>query len=43
MLEPGQANFIAADALLQFLHDYGEVAIRVAQQLDLPLESVSHN
>jgi CRP/FNR family transcriptional regulator len=33
MLEPGQANFIAADALLQFLHDYGEVAIRVAQQL----------
>ena len=33
MVEPGQANFIAADALLQFLHDYGEVAIRVAQQL----------
>src|SRR5579864_5321551 len=33
MLEPGQANFIAADALLQFLHDYGEVALRVAQQL----------
>jgi CRP/FNR family cyclic AMP-dependent transcriptional regulator len=33
MMEPGQANFIAADALLQFLHDYGEVAIRVAQQL----------
>jgi CRP/FNR family transcriptional regulator len=33
MLEPGQANFIAADALLHFLHDYGEVAIRVAQQL----------
>jgi CRP/FNR family transcriptional regulator, cyclic AMP receptor protein len=33
MLEPGQANFIAADALLRFLHDYGEVAIRVAQQL----------
>ncbi len=33
MLEPGQANFIPADALLQFLHDYGEVAIRVAKQL----------
>jgi CRP/FNR family transcriptional regulator, cyclic AMP receptor protein len=33
MMEPGQANFIAADALLRFLHDYGEVAIRVAQQL----------
>jgi CRP/FNR family transcriptional regulator len=33
MVEPGQANFIAADALLQFLHDYGEVALRVAQQL----------
>ena len=33
MVEPGQANFIAADALRQFLHDYGEVALRVAQQL----------
>ena len=33
MVEPGQANFIPADALLQFLHDYGEVALRVAQQL----------
>ena len=33
MMELGQANFIAADALLQFLHDYGEVAWRVAQQL----------
>jgi CRP/FNR family transcriptional regulator len=33
MMEPGQANFIAAGALLQFLHDYGEVAWRVAQQL----------
>jgi len=30
---PGQANFIAADALLQFLLDYAEVALRVAQQL----------
>jgi CRP/FNR family transcriptional regulator, cyclic AMP receptor protein len=33
MMEPGQANFIAADALLQFLHDYPEVALRVAKQL----------
>jgi len=33
MIEPGQANFIAAEALLQFLHDCGEVAVRVAQQL----------
>jgi CRP/FNR family transcriptional regulator len=33
MIEPGQANFIASDALLQFLHDYGEVAIRVARQM----------
>lgn len=33
MVEPGQANFIPSDALLQFLHDYGEVALRVAQQL----------
>ena len=33
MVGPGQANFIPADALLQFLHDYGEVALRVAQQL----------
>jgi len=33
MVEPGQANFIAADALLQFLRDYGEVALRVAEQL----------
>ena len=33
MLEPGQANFIARDALLQFLRDNGEVALRVAEQL----------
>jgi CRP/FNR family cyclic AMP-dependent transcriptional regulator len=33
MIEPGQANFIASDVLLQFLHGYGDVAIRVAQQL----------
>jgi CRP/FNR family transcriptional regulator, cyclic AMP receptor protein len=32
-VEPGQANFIPADALLKFLHDHGEVALRVAQQL----------
>jgi CRP/FNR family transcriptional regulator, cyclic AMP receptor protein len=33
MVEPGQANFIASDALLQFLRDYGDVALRVAEQL----------
>jgi CRP/FNR family transcriptional regulator len=33
MIEPGQANFIARDALLQFLRDNGEVAVRVAEQL----------
>ena len=33
MVEPGQANFISSDALLSFLHDFGEVALRVAQQL----------
>lgn len=33
MTEPGQANFIARDALLQFLREYGEVAVRVAEQL----------
>jgi CRP/FNR family cyclic AMP-dependent transcriptional regulator len=33
MIEPGQANFIARDALLQFLREYGEVALRVAEQL----------
>jgi CRP/FNR family transcriptional regulator len=33
MLEPGQANFITRDALLQFLRENGEVALRVAQQL----------
>jgi len=33
MVEPGQANFIASDALLQFLRDYGDVALRAAQQL----------
>lgn len=33
MVEPGQANFIARDALLQFLREHGEVAVRVAEQL----------
>jgi len=33
MIEPGQANFIARDALLRFLREHGEVALRVAEQL----------
>jgi CRP/FNR family transcriptional regulator len=33
MMQPGQANLIARDALLQFLREYGEVALRVAEQL----------
>ena len=33
MIEPGQANFITRDALLQFLHENEEVAVRVAEQL----------
>ncbi len=33
MIEPGQANFIARDALLEFLREYGDVALRVAEQL----------
>jgi CRP/FNR family transcriptional regulator len=33
MIEPGQANFIARDALLQFLRENGEVSLRVAEQL----------
>src|SRR6202045_1478521 len=33
MVEPGQANFIARDAFLQFLRNHGEVAVRVAEQL----------
>jgi CRP/FNR family transcriptional regulator, cyclic AMP receptor protein len=33
MIEPGQANFIPRDALLLFLKQHGEVALRVAQQL----------
>ncbi len=33
MVEPGQANFIPRDALLHFLREHGEVALRVAEQL----------
>lgn len=33
MIEPGQANFIAREALLNFLRQHGEVAVRVAEQL----------
>src|SRR5438874_13022536 len=33
MVEPGQANFIARDAFLQFLREHGEVALRVAEQM----------
>jgi len=33
LIEPGQANFISRDALLEFLKQHGEVALRVAEQL----------
>lgn len=33
LIEPGQANFISRDALLQFLKQHGDVALRVAEQL----------
>ena len=33
MMEPGQANFIARESLLQFLKEHGEVALRVAEEL----------
>jgi CRP/FNR family transcriptional regulator len=33
MMEPGQANFIPRDSLLQFSKDCGEVAWRAAEQL----------
>jgi len=33
MMEPGQANFIPRDSLLQFRKDHGEVALRIAEQL----------
>jgi CRP/FNR family cyclic AMP-dependent transcriptional regulator len=35
MIQPGQANFIPRDALLDFLKEHGEVALRVAEQLSL--------
>ena len=33
MIEPGQANSITRDALLAFMREYGQVAVRVAEQL----------
>ena len=33
MMEPGQANFITREALLQFLRENGEIALRVAEQV----------
>jgi CRP/FNR family transcriptional regulator len=33
MMEPGQANFVPRDSLMQLLRDHSEVAMRVAQQL----------
>jgi hypothetical protein len=33
-LSRARLNFIARDALLQFLREYGEVALRVAEQLN---------
>src|SRR5450755_538170 len=33
MIEPGQANFITRDSLLHFMREYGEVAVRIAEQL----------
>lgn len=33
MTEAGQANFITRDSLLQFMREFGEVAVRVAEQL----------
>src|ERR1700726_4991392 len=33
MTEPGQANFITRDALLHFMREYGDVAVRIAEQL----------
>ena len=34
MIEPGQANFITRDALLHFMREYGDVAVRIAEQLN---------
>jgi CRP/FNR family transcriptional regulator len=33
MMEPGQANFIPRDSLLQLMRDFPEVAVRIAMQL----------
>lgn len=33
MMEPGQANFIAREALLRFLEEFPDVAMRAAEQL----------
>jgi len=33
MMEPGQANFIPRDSLMQFMKEYGEAALAVAAQL----------
>jgi CRP/FNR family transcriptional regulator len=33
MMEPGQANFVPRDSLLQLMKDFPEVSLRVAQQL----------
>ncbi len=33
MMEPGQANFVPRDPLLQLMKDHSEVALRTAQQL----------
>jgi len=33
MMEPGQANFIPRDSLMQFLKEFPEVSMRIAQQL----------
>jgi len=33
MMEPGQANFVPRDCLLQLMKDFPEVSLRVAQQL----------
>jgi len=35
MIEPGQANFVSREALLQFLNDNSDVALRVGQILSL--------
>jgi CRP/FNR family transcriptional regulator, cyclic AMP receptor protein len=39
VLEPTQANFISRADFLSFLHDFGEVAVRVAQELSESYQS----